>query len=183
MGLASGSPAQRATRADTVYTTESVSRYLDGLVGPRAILRGVALAGFDQWRHHPRSYPKTWRGFEDRLGSRYGQVAISHTLRFGLSRAFEQRTFRYEPCRCGDSASRFTYAVLSPLRVITPHGVQLSALNPATEIASGILVTSVRPGGFKMGEGVRNGVTGLAGESLFSLVREFWPWKWRPLFL
>src|SRR5206468_5630094 len=122
-------------------------------------------------------------GFEDRLGSRYGQVAISHTLRFAASRALEQRNLRYYPCACGDSASRLINALVGPFRVTSPGGIHYSMLNPATELVSGILVTSVHPGGFHVGEGIRAGATGILGEALADVVREYWPWHWRPPFL
>lgn len=169
--------------ADSTYRPEELRGYLLGTFGPLPIVRALALAGFDQWRRRPPAFPSNWRGFEDRLGSRYAQVAISRTLRFGLSRAVDQRSIRYRPCTCGDSGSRVAYALLAPLRVNTPTGIRLSMLNPVTEIASGILVTSARSGGLHVGEGVRNGVTGIAFESVGALVREFWPWRWRPPFL
>ncbi|MDB4878349.1 MAG: hypothetical protein JWM41_4795 [Gemmatimonadetes bacterium] len=168
---------------DSVYRPEEIRGYLLGTFGPRPIIRALALAGFDQWRHRPASFPSNGRGFGDRLGSRYGQVAISHTLRFGLSRVFDERTIPYRVCACGDSSSRVAYALLSPLRVNTPNGVRLSMMNPIAEITSGILVTTVRSGGLQVADGVRNGIIGLAGESAASLVREFWPWHWRPPFL
>jgi hypothetical protein len=174
--------SQRA-RADSVFTPMTVGQYVRGIFGPRSVLRGVGLAGFDQWRGQPRSYPRTWRGFEDRLGARYGQVVISHTLRFGASRVFDERILRYWPCGCGDSTSRLLHALTGPYRVTSPAGIRYSALNPITELASGVLVTSVRPGGFRVGEGFRNGATGLISESIVDVVREYWPWHWRPPFL
>jgi hypothetical protein len=179
-------------RVDSIYRPEPVRDYLFGTFGPRPIIRGLALAGFDQLRGRrmsstssasSNSYPETWRGFEDRLGTRFAQVAISRTIRFGLSRAVDQRTIRYVPCTCGDTSSRLAYALISPYRVSSPTGIRLSLLNPVSELVSGILVTSVRPGGFRVGEGVRNGITGLAAESVGGLVREYWPWHWRPPFL
>lgn len=172
-----------ASAQDTTYHRVGTKDYLLGLVGPRAVLRSLALAGFDQWRGRPVAYARNWRGFEDRLGSRFGQVAISHTLRFAASRALNERTMRYQPCACGDSLSRWRYALLGPFRVTSPTGVHFSAMNPTAEIASGILVTGVRSSGLSVGEGVRAGVTGIAFESLADVVREFWPWKWRPPFL
>lgn len=172
-----------APAQDTTYHPVELKGYFLGLVSPRGVIRSLALAGFDQWRGRPVAFPRNWRGFEDRLGSRFGQVAISHTLRFGTSRMFDERTIRYQPCACGDSASRLAYAVLGPLRVNSPTGVHLSALNPTAEITSGVLVTGVRSGGLHVGEGLRAGVSGLAVESLANIVREFWPWKWRPPFL
>jgi hypothetical protein len=173
-------PVAPVVHADSAYRPEELRGYLLGLVGPMPLVRSVALAGFDQWRGRPSAFPPNWRGFTDRLGSRFAQVAISHTLRFGLSRAFDQRTIRYEPCACGDSISRVAYALIAPMRVNTPNGRRLSVMYPLTEIASGILVTGARSDGLHVGDGVRNGITGVAAESAISLLREFWPWRWRP---
>ena len=169
--------------SDSVYHPEAFGEYARGIVGPGAIARATLLAGFDQWRGNPSAYARTWRGFGERLGSRFAQVSISHTLRFGLARAFDERSVRYRPCVCGDTSSRFRYALLSPLRVTSPSGVHLSVMNPISEVASGILVTGVRSSGLHVGEGIRDGLTGLAAESALSMLREFWPWKWRPPFL
>jgi hypothetical protein len=174
------------TASDTLaarYQQEALWPYLRATFGIRPAVRAVALAGFDQWRRRPQAFPANGRGFADRLGSRYAQVAISHTLRFGLSRTFEASTFKYRPCACGDTSSRVAYALLAPFRVITPHGIRLSTLNPLTELASGILITPAHSGGLRIGEGLRNGLTGIAAESATSLIREFWPWHWRPPFL
>jgi hypothetical protein len=176
-------PAAAPASEDSVYRPEELREYLLGMVGPRPVIRIVALAGFDQWRRRPVAFPPGWRGFTDRLGSRAGQVAISHTLRFAIARAFDERTIRYRPCACGDTVSRVLYALVSPLRVDTPAGRHLSAMYAVTEIASGILVTTVRSNGLQVGDGIRNGLTGIAAESATSLVRELWPWRWRPPFL
>ena len=164
---------------DSAYHRETVSAYLMSTFGPRPTLRAIGLAGFKQLRHSPRTYPLTWRGYEDRLGSTYAQVAISHTLRSSTAWLVDERTDPFKPCVCTDS-SRFRYAIETPFRVITPHGVRLSLYNPLTELVSGILVTPLRGRGIRVGEGVANGVLGIAGESAGALVRQFWPFKWRP---
>jgi hypothetical protein len=55
-------------------------------------------------------------------------------------------------------------------------------LNPTTELLGGIASTGFRSSGFRAVDGVRNGVTGLAMESLTDVAREFWPFNWRPPF-
>ena len=173
----------RRASADSIFAPITFREYVRGMVGPRSVLRGLGLASYDQWRGHPTGYPRTWRGFEDRAGARYGQVAISHTLRYAASRAFDERNLRYWPCGCGDSTSRLLHALAGAYRVTSPRGIHYSMLNPVTELTSGVLVTGVRPGGLRVAEGLRNGATGLIGESLFDVVREYWPWRWRPPFL
>lgn len=171
-----------STRDTLIYTPLTVRDFAYGFVAPRAVFRAAALSGYDQWRGKPEAYRQTWRGFEERFGGRYGQIAIGHVLRFSGSRIFGERTFRYRPCGCDDSASRLAFALLGPYRVISPQGVHYSALNPTTEMLSGILSTGLRSNGFSLRDGVRNGVTGLAIESLTDVAREFWPFRWRPPF-
>lgn len=176
-------PVAPLVHVDSVYRPEELRAYLFGAFGPGPLVGSVALAGLDQWRRRPSAFPTNWRGYADRLGSRYAQVAISQTLRFGFSRAFNQRTIRYRPCACGDSISRFAFALIAPLRVNTPNGHRLSMLYPLTEITSGILVTATRSDGLHVSDGIRNGITRVAAESAISLFREFWPWRRRPPFL
>lgn len=178
----SSAVARDVTRDSLVYVPLTTRDFVYGFVAPRAVLRSVALAGYDQWRGKPEAYRQDWRGFEERFGARYGQIAIGHVLRYSGSRIFGERTYRYRLCTCGDSASRFVFAFLGPYRVISPTGVHYSALNPTTEMLSGILSTSLRSSGFSLKDGVRAGATGLAIESLTDLAREFWPLKWRPPF-
>jgi hypothetical protein len=176
------SASVRRVRNDSVYVPMTFGEYARGMIGPRTALRAVALAGFDQWRRQPRAFPSTWHGFEERLGVRYGQVAISHTLRFAASRKFDERILRYRPCACGDSASRLWRAITGPYRVTSPEGIHYSVLNPVTELLSGVLATGVRSSGLHVGEGLRGGATGLVAESLIDVAREYWPWRWRPPF-
>lgn len=170
----------RRARADSIFRPITFNEYVWRMVGPRSVLRALGLAGYDQWRGFPTSYPRTWRGFEDRAGARYGQVAISHTLRYAASRAFNERNLRYWPCGCGDSTSRLLHALAGAYRVTSPSGIHYSLLNPVTELTSGVLATGLSPRGLRVGDGLRNGATGLVGESLFDVVREYWPWRWRP---
>ena len=169
-----------ATPVDSLYAPESFDAYMHETFGPKSLAKGLLLAGFDQVRGHPEEFPQNARGFEDRLGSRYAAIAISHTLLFGLSRAFDERRVKYQPCQCGDSLSRFAYALLAPMRVDTPTERRLSLLFPFTEVVSGILVTTTRAEGLKVGDGIKSGLTSLAFDSGLSLVKEYWPWRWRP---
>jgi hypothetical protein len=170
------------THRDTAYRRERFTDYLDHTFGLRPTVRALALAGFNQLRGSPRDFPRTWRGYEDRLGTTYAQVAVSHTLRSGTAWIVDERTMAFEPCTCRDS-SRLLYAIESPFRVITPHGVRLSLYNPITEVVSGVLVTPLHGSGVRVGEGVVNGLLGIAGESVWSAVRQFWPWHWRLPFM
>jgi hypothetical protein len=168
--------------ADSLYVRETMKEYLMRTFGPVPAGRAIALAGYNQALGRPRNFPRTWHGYEDRLATAYVQVAISHTLRSAGSRLVDQRVMRFQRCRCAGS-SRFVYAVETPMRVTTPNGVRLSFLNPVTEVASGILVTPLHGPGIRVGEGIVSGAIGIASESGWALVREYWPWQWRPPFV
>jgi hypothetical protein len=49
-----------------------------------------------------------------------------------------------------------------------------------SEIGSSILITSMNPRGFSVGDGLRAGGAGVLATSLLSVAREFWPWHRRP---
>ena len=144
------------------------------------MLRSAALAVYDQWRGHPKQFPRSGRGYVDRFSSRAGQLAIAHTIRFAASRALDERPALFAPCRCQGFQRRVSHALALPYRVVSPSGTHLSMLTPVADLTSGVLVTSVHPGGFSLNEGVRIGLTDLVASSLISVGREFWPFHWRP---
>jgi hypothetical protein len=177
-----GRAATPTSTADSAgrYHAQSFESFVLRTVGPVPLARTVGLAGFDQWRHQPVHWNQDSRGFRDRLDSRLGADVLSHTIRFEIARAAHEQTIKYQPCACQGVAARLMYALESPLRVGTPSGPRLSAITPLTEIGSAVAVTSVRPGGFSLGDGLLSGLSGVGSRSLTAMVREFWPWRWRP---
>ncbi len=163
-----------------VYRPETFSEYLNRSAGPRAILRSVALSGFDQAIKRPKEWDRTWHGYEDRLSSRLASNAIAQTVVFNLSRTAGERRSDFTLCHRARPWVRFRHAVLTPLRVNTPHGIELSPLTPLAEVGSALLVTFVQPRGFSAKEGLRAGLTALAASAGVSVAREFWPWRRRP---
>ncbi|MEP7346598.1 MAG: hypothetical protein ABI877_15105 [Gemmatimonadaceae bacterium] len=167
-------------RADTVYREQSGGAYVRRAVGPLALLRAVAFSGFDQAIDRPEEWTTDWNGYGKRLGTQVAQGVIGQTVLFGLSHAMGQQYEGFSLCDCEDTGARLRHAMLRPFRAKTPEGIRYSLLNPASAVASGLLVSTLHPRGFSVGDGLKGGATNLLTSSLFSAAREFWPWEWRP---
>jgi hypothetical protein len=179
---AAGAQSDSTARPDSVpvYRPETVRAYLLNTYGPLPLLRSAALAGYDQWRGYPKEFPRNGHGYLDRVSSRSAQIAIAHTIRFGVARALDERATRFSPCTCVGFEPRLAHALILPYRVDSPGGTHLSVLTPLSDLTSGVLVTSVHPGGFSLIDGLRGGLTDLLASSLIAAGREFWPFHWRP---
>ena len=171
-----------ATARDTTnaYLRMTIGEYFSRVVGPRALLGDVAIGGFDQVTRHPKEWPKTWRGYGDRVSSRLGTGVIAQAVVFGVSNALDERPAHFTLCQCIGTRARLEHALLVPLRMNTPNGPHLSYLGPMSEIGSSILITSMHPGGFSVRDGLIGGAIGVGGSALGAVAREFWPWKRRP---
>jgi hypothetical protein len=174
--------AGAANRADSSvrYQPESFAHFAMHTFGPVPLLRSSAMAAFDQWRRQPDDWFENKRGLRNRLDSRLGAEMLAHTIRFGFARVASEQSGKYRRCVCADFGARLEYALVTPFRVETPGGERLSAITPFGDVTSALVVTSVHPGGFSVSRGLISGASGLASASLTSVVREFWPWHWRP---
>jgi hypothetical protein len=166
--------------SDARFRSESFASFAKRTVGPMPLLRSMEFAGFDQWRRQPMHWTQTSRGFRDRLDSRLGGEVLSHSIRFAFERAAHEQPEKYHLCQCDGLEPRLSHALLAPLRVETPNGQRLSAMAPLGVLVSSLAVTSVHPGGFSLSRGLESGAGGVASAALTSVVREFWPWRWRP---
>lgn len=166
--------------SDARFRAESFASFAKRTFGPVPLLRSTALAGFDQWRRQPVHWTQTSHGFRDRLDSRIGGEVLGHSIRFAFDRAAHEQREKFHVCQCEGLEPRLSYALLTPLRVDTPNGQRLSAMAPLGALVSALAVTSVHPGGFSLSRGLEGGAGGVASAALTSVVREFWPWRWRP---
>ncbi len=157
---------------------ESVHGYLVRTIGPLAFIKAAAVAGVEQSFHSPPEWPRNGRGYADRYGSSLAGGAIASTVRFGLANALHERVGDFEPCRCSDFLPRLGHATATPFHAYTAAGPRLSLLTPLSELVSGLLTTTVRPGGFNARDGLRNGAIGLAATAGVAVVHEFWPLPW-----
>lgn len=162
------------------YQRMTFSEYGARLLGPRALGRDIAAAGLQQATGRPTQWARNWHGYGNRLSSRLGAEAIAQTVVFGVSNVVDERPAHFSLCDCTGTGARFRHALLVPLQMATPQGPHLSVLAPASEIGSGILITSLHPGGFSVRDGLVSGGIGVLVASLGAVAREFWPWHRRP---
>jgi hypothetical protein len=165
---------------DKGYHRMTLEEWGARVLGPRAVLRDVATAGFSQVRGAPTEWSKNWQGYGNRLSSRLGTEAIAQTIVLGVSLARDERPAHFTLCECTGTAARFGHALLTPLNMETPQGQHFSLLAPASEIVSAILITSLLPGGFAVRAGLSGGALGIAASALGAVGREFWPFHRRP---
>lgn len=173
-------PSRRQPVSTAHYQPEPFLRFAIRTVGPLALLRSTALAGVDQFRRQPIHWTQNSRGFRDRLDAHLGGEIIGHTIEFAVRRAARQEPEKFRPCDCSGLEPRLTHALLTPFRVGTPEGERYSVILPTSAVVSALTVTSVHPGGFSLSRGLEGGAGGVASAALTSVVREFWPWRWRP---
>jgi hypothetical protein len=166
--------------ATTAYRHVTLAEYMSRVLGPRALLKDLALAGVDQGLKRSTDWPNTWGGYGNRVSSRLGMAAISQAVKLGAAAALDERPAQFTRCRCVGTESRVLHAALVPWTMDSPTGTHRSMIGPASEIGSAILVTSLKRGGFSARDGLLAGATGVLGSSLVSVAREFWPWHRRP---
>ncbi len=181
---AAAAPARHRTAdADSVdvYKRFTLAEYGARVFRRRALLGDVAFSGLTQMAKRPSEWPRTWEGYGNRASLRLGTRAISQAVTLGVAAARDERPADFSRCRCAGTGPRLRHAVLTPYQMNTPNGKHSSLLAPAVELASSILVTSMRPGGFSVRDGLVRGAFSLSLSSAGSVVREFWPWRRRPL--
>jgi hypothetical protein len=166
--------------SESRFHLESFASFAKRTIGPMPLVRSMAFAGFDQWRRQPAHWTQTSRGFRDRLDSRLGGEVLGHGIRFAFERAAHEQPAKYRLCQCDGFEPRLSHALLAPLRVETPNGQRLSLMAPLGVLVGSLAVTSVHPGGFSLSRGLEGGAGGVASAALTTVVREFWPWRWRP---
>jgi hypothetical protein len=162
------------------YRRMTLGEFAARTLGPRALFRDVATAGFDQATRRPTQWPRSWRGYGDRASSRLGTDAIAQSVVFGVSYALDERPAHFTLCGCTGTGARVAHALLMPMRMDTPRGAHLSLLAPMSQFGSAILITSLHPGGFSVRDGLVSGGVGVLASALGSVAREFWPWHRRP---
>jgi hypothetical protein len=150
------------------------------VLGPRALIRDVATAGYSQVRGRPIEWSKSWQGYGNRLSARLGTAAIAQTIVLGVSVMRDERPAHFTLCECTGTTERLGHALVTPLMMETPQGQHFSLLAPASEIVSAILITSLHPGGLSLTSGLGAGGVGIAATALGAVAREFWPFHRRP---
>jgi hypothetical protein len=162
------------------YHRMTLGEYGNRVLGPRALLRDAATAGYGQFRGRPIEWSKDWHGYGNRVSSRLGTAAIAQTIVLGVSVLRDERPAHFTLCDCTGTSARLGHALITPLLMDTPQGQHFSLLAPASEIVSAILITSLHPGGLSLTSGLGAGAVGIAATALGAVAREFWPFHRRP---
>jgi hypothetical protein len=162
------------------YHRMTLEEWGSRVLGPRALIRDVATAGYSQVRGSPIEWSKNWQGYGNRVSARLGTAAIAQTIVLGVSVARDERPAHFTLCECTGTSARLGHALVTPLMMETPQGQHFSLLAPASEIVSAILITSLLPGGLALRAGLSGGAVGIAASALGAVGREFWPFHRRP---
>jgi len=100
---------------------ERINALLRETFGPRAFLQSALAAG----ARHLADDPPEWRqgatGFNRRLASRYGQLAVQNGIELGLGAALQQ-DLRYRRCECNGILRRTGHAIFSNFTAHTRDG-------------------------------------------------------------
>jgi hypothetical protein len=167
----------------TAMQGPTVKGFLYDAFGPGTWIAAGILAGRDQARNHNsdtrlHGEPPEWgqgaEGYGDRYASRFGQIAISQTVRYGTG-ALLHEDVTYHKCQCSGFLPRFSHAFISSYTAKTKSGNTVFSLpNVIGPLAAGqIAVAGWYPSRFDQRQGLRLSVPMLMGAPIRNTVREF----------
>jgi hypothetical protein len=153
------------------------NRYVNSMVGPMAIGRRVASAGYATWRNSPEEWGPHWEGFGRRFASGMGKGFIKQTTTYGLDEALKLDSHYYRSKK-KDFGSKLTNALLSPVTARNKNGKRVIGVpRLAGTYAAGIIAAETwYPARFDWKDGVKSGTVSLGITAAFNLFKEF-IWK------
>jgi hypothetical protein len=153
---------------------ERFNRYLKSTVGPVALAKNVASAGFSTWRNSPEEWGKQWEGFGRRFASNLGRSAIRNTTSYALEETFklDSRFYRSPNRKVG---ARLKNALISPVTARDANGKRVFGFpRIAGTYAAGIISYETwYPSRYNYKDGLRSGTISFGRAALVNLVREF----------
>lgn len=152
-------------------------RYVNGVVGPMALGKNVALAGFSTWRNSPEEWGDHWEGFGRRVASNFGKSFIKQTTIYGLDESLSLDSHYYRSEKKG-VGSKIKNALISPVTARTKSGRRvLGVPRIAGTYASSIIAAETwYPARYDWKDGLKSGTYSLGFNAAFNLVKEF-IWK------
>jgi hypothetical protein len=152
-------------------------RYVNGVVGPLALLRTATTAGISTARNSPEEWGKNWEGFGRRFASNLGRSAIRGTTVYALDEALQLDSAFYRSNK-KDFGSRFSNALLSTVTARRPSGKRALGVPRlvGTYTASVVAYETWYPRRYDYKDGLRSGTISLGFNAAFNLIREF-IWK------
>ena len=154
-----------------------LKRYVNGVVGPYALARQIAGAGFSTWRNSPEEWGGQWEGFGKRVASNFGKNLIKQTTMYGLDEALKLDSHYYRSEK-KDAGSKIKNALLSPVTARNARGKRVIGVPRlvGTYSSSIIAAETWYPDRFDYKDGLRNGTISLGMNAAFNLIKEF-IWK------
>lgn len=160
-----------------------VGNYFDDTFGIGTWIGAGILAGRDQGRNggsesRPHGEPPEWgqgaEGYGTRYGSRFGQIVISQTVRYGLGAALHEDV-TFHPCECSGFFPRVSHVIVGSYTARTSSGrVVFSIPNTFGPLAAGqIAVAGWYPSRFDQRQGLRLAVPLLTGGIIRNTIKEF----------
>lgn len=167
----------------TAIQGASFKGFLYEAFGPGTVIAAGILAGRDQGRNRnsdtrPHGEPPEWgqgaEGYGDRYASRFGQIAIGQTIRYGTG-ALLHEDVDYHRCQCSGFLPRLGHAFIGSYTAKTRGGSTVFSLpNVIGPLAAGqIAVAGWYPSRFDQRQGLRLSVPLLTGAPIRNTIREF----------
>ena len=148
---------------------------LDRVLGPARLVGFVAHSGFDQVWKKPEQWGSQPESFGYRVASRFGDVLLKESIRFGVSTA-DGEDPRYFRSGHGNTWKRTRYALGHTFWVHKYDGSMMPAYSLfLADFVTPAVVQQWRPGPFTGLREIRGGTLGMGANVVTNLWQEFWP--------
>jgi hypothetical protein len=168
--------AQPSPTPDYVFpdNAERFRRYVKSTVGPFALLRTAASAGFQQASDSPEEWEQGAKGYGKRFASGFGRNAIRQTITYGLDEALDLDT-GFERSKRSGFFPRLKDALIQNVTSRTRSGGRvLSAPRLIGVYSAGVISREAwYPERYSYKDGLRSGTTTLLTGFGINVLREF----------
>jgi hypothetical protein len=181
--LPTPTPTPDATSSTSVYIGPDAAtrrkRFINATVGPVALGKMAASAGYSTWRNSPEEWGTKWEGFGRRFASSFGKNAIKQTTKYGLDEALKYDSHFYRTDKSPSTATRLKWALISPVTARNRNNRRVVGVpNLVGTYASSIIAYETwYPDRYNWKDGVRSGTISLGFQAAFNVFKEFVRWK------
>ncbi len=155
---------------------QRIRDYVRDTFGSGALAKSALAAGADHFANDPSEWRQGTEGYNRRLASRFGRLAIQNSMELGLGMAL-QSDFRYRRCDCHGFLRRASHALVSNFTARTRNGGRtFFPARIASQYAGAMIATAWYPDRYTArGDGVREGTSSVVASLGVNVLREFWP--------
>ena len=159
-----------------ITRTERAADYVRSLTGAHAYLYAGMLAGYDQWRNHPKEWGQGSLGFERRFGNDFAAHIVTSTLQHGFAWGLGEDNRYFNSGEHG-FGHRLLYALSSPLLARHVDGSRSISVSALAGVAGGSLIEQAwqPPSTSRMGNAARSFGLTFAFRAGLDFAREFAP--------